>query len=425
MRVCVVGSGAVGSLFAANLAQLDDVEVWAYDLSQPHVDAINANGLRLIGAERGRRARAGDDRSIRAASLRVRHRRDEGDAHRGSDCGDGACILGRRGGVGTERDRQRGGHRRARLTGHTRNHVPGREDPRAGCRAVGRQRRYDARPVRAESGHGRRDRATRRPPARVAACRRRRWPMRAQPSGARSSSTRRRIPSERSPVSRMGACASARTCAALVSGLVDEGKAVAAAQGIMLDADPEDLIDHAARPDVAYDHKASMLQDVEARRRDRDRLPERRDRALRPRARRADSAERCESQHSSRDWRTHGSTTERRARAALRQRSRRDGQRTSSMRSSSRGASTRDSKVRSRTCPDSRSSIATPTSSCRPTESRASSSRPKRGTSASTGRRRSSRCSTIAPASTWRRPGSRRGLEARRRLRARLRDGGA
>jgi len=48
--------------------------------------------------------------------------------------------------------------------------------------------------------------------------------------------------------------------------LVDEGKAVAAAQGIELDADPEELIDHAARPDVAYDHKASMLQDVEARR---------------------------------------------------------------------------------------------------------------------------------------------------------------
>src|SRR5205814_8008152 len=52
----------------------------------------------------------------------------------------------------------------------------------------------------------------------------------------------------------------------LVSSLVDEGKAVAAAQGIELDADPEELIDHAARPDVAYDHKASMLQDVEARR---------------------------------------------------------------------------------------------------------------------------------------------------------------
>jgi 2-dehydropantoate 2-reductase len=51
-----------------------------------------------------------------------------------------------------------------------------------------------------------------------------------------------------------------------VSGLVDEGKAVAEAQGIELDEDPETLIDYAARPEVAYDHKASMLQDVEARR---------------------------------------------------------------------------------------------------------------------------------------------------------------
>ena len=50
MRICVVGCGAVGSLFAANLANLEDVEVWAYDLSQEHVDAINANGLRLSGA---------------------------------------------------------------------------------------------------------------------------------------------------------------------------------------------------------------------------------------------------------------------------------------------------------------------------------------------------------------------------------------
>jgi 2-dehydropantoate 2-reductase len=52
----------------------------------------------------------------------------------------------------------------------------------------------------------------------------------------------------------------------LVSALVAEGRAVADAQGIVLDADPEELIDYAARPEVAYDHKASMLQDVEARR---------------------------------------------------------------------------------------------------------------------------------------------------------------
>jgi 2-dehydropantoate 2-reductase len=39
---------------------------------------------------------------------------------------------------------------------------------------------------------------------------------------------------------------------------------VAAAMGITLDSDPEALIDHAA--EVAYDHRASMLQDALAHR---------------------------------------------------------------------------------------------------------------------------------------------------------------
>jgi len=49
MKVCIVGCGAIGSLFAARLGRLDDVEVWAYDLDRAHVDAINKNGLRLTG----------------------------------------------------------------------------------------------------------------------------------------------------------------------------------------------------------------------------------------------------------------------------------------------------------------------------------------------------------------------------------------
>ena len=49
MRVCIVGCGAVGSLFAAHLATLEEVEVWAYDVVEEHVAAINANGLRLTG----------------------------------------------------------------------------------------------------------------------------------------------------------------------------------------------------------------------------------------------------------------------------------------------------------------------------------------------------------------------------------------
>ena len=49
MKICIVGCGAIGSLFAAHLAKLEKVEVWAFDLDGAHVDAINANGLRLSG----------------------------------------------------------------------------------------------------------------------------------------------------------------------------------------------------------------------------------------------------------------------------------------------------------------------------------------------------------------------------------------
>lgn len=49
-RVCIVGAGAIGGLFAAHLAQLPELEVWVFDPAQAHVDAINATGLHVIGA---------------------------------------------------------------------------------------------------------------------------------------------------------------------------------------------------------------------------------------------------------------------------------------------------------------------------------------------------------------------------------------
>ena len=49
MKICVIGCGAIGSLFAAHLARLEDVEVYAYDLNRDHVDAINEKGLRISG----------------------------------------------------------------------------------------------------------------------------------------------------------------------------------------------------------------------------------------------------------------------------------------------------------------------------------------------------------------------------------------
>jgi 2-dehydropantoate 2-reductase len=48
-RVLVVGCGAIGALFAAHLAQSDGLEVWAYDASAEHVDAIQRDGLRITG----------------------------------------------------------------------------------------------------------------------------------------------------------------------------------------------------------------------------------------------------------------------------------------------------------------------------------------------------------------------------------------
>ena len=50
MKICVIGCGAVGSLFAAHLAKGEEAEIWAYDVWKEHTDAIRKNGLRLSGA---------------------------------------------------------------------------------------------------------------------------------------------------------------------------------------------------------------------------------------------------------------------------------------------------------------------------------------------------------------------------------------
>jgi 2-dehydropantoate 2-reductase len=50
MRICIIGCGAVGSLFAAHLAKAGDVEVWAYDVWREHIEAIRKSGLKLSGA---------------------------------------------------------------------------------------------------------------------------------------------------------------------------------------------------------------------------------------------------------------------------------------------------------------------------------------------------------------------------------------
>ncbi|HEX8836371.1 MAG TPA: 2-dehydropantoate 2-reductase [Candidatus Acidoferrum sp.] len=50
VRVCIVGCGAIGGIFAAHLARVEEVEVHAYDVNKEHIRAIHERGLRLSGA---------------------------------------------------------------------------------------------------------------------------------------------------------------------------------------------------------------------------------------------------------------------------------------------------------------------------------------------------------------------------------------
>ncbi len=265
MRIAVVGCGAVGSLFAANLAQLDDVEVWAYDLAQDHVDAINDHGLRLSGAGEvvGRLQATSDPAELPACDFGLVATKSMHTEPAIAACArafaDGA-VCSVQNGVGNEEVIAEHVDRVIRGTtfpagrilepGHVQWDVKGET-------TIGP---YEPRPAPMEEVERLADACTRAglPTTAVADARGPQWRKlifnaATNPVGALTRLSHGRV-CERPPLRR------------LVTALVDEGKAVVAAQEIELDADPEELIDHAAKPDVAYDHKASMLQDVEARR---------------------------------------------------------------------------------------------------------------------------------------------------------------
>jgi len=50
VKICIVGCGAIGSIFGAHLARLAEVEVHAYDVWTQHTRAIRERGLRISGA---------------------------------------------------------------------------------------------------------------------------------------------------------------------------------------------------------------------------------------------------------------------------------------------------------------------------------------------------------------------------------------
>jgi 2-dehydropantoate 2-reductase len=255
----------VGSLFAASLAQLDDVEVWAYDVSEAHVAAINENGLRLTGVgELVGRLRATTDPSelpacdfgivatkcmhTGAAVAATAHAFREG------------SVASVQNGVGNEEAIAERVERVIRGTTFPAGKVlePGLIDWEVkGDTTIGP---FEPSPAPMEQVE-----------RLAAACTRAGMPTEAV-SDARGPQWRKLIfNAATNPIGALTGLTHGQVCEdtalrRFVSGLVNEGKAVAAAQGIELDQDPEEMIDYAARPDVAYAHKASMLQDVEAKR---------------------------------------------------------------------------------------------------------------------------------------------------------------
>jgi 2-dehydropantoate 2-reductase len=264
VRICIVGCGAVGSLFAANLAAAGEAEVWAFDVSRAHVDAINEHGLRLSGAGDvvGRPRATSDATELPACDFgivatKAMHTRGalEATAHAFAE----GYVATVQNGLGNEET----------IAGFVPRVIRGTTFPAGKILEPGHVQ-WD---VKGDTTFGPYDDAT--PLEEVerlaGVCTRAGMPTHAV-ADARGPQWRKVIfNASTNPIGALTGLTHGRVCErpdlrALVSGLVDEGKAVAAAQSIVLDADPEELIDHAAKPEVAYGHKASMLQDVEAKR---------------------------------------------------------------------------------------------------------------------------------------------------------------
>ena len=263
MRVGVVGCGAVGSLFAANLALLDDVEVVAYDVSPEHVAAINRDGLRLSGAgEVHAQLRATADPDELAGcdygivAVKSLHTAEAIAATAHAFAGGAVCSV------------QNGAGNEELIAEHVEQVIRGTTFPAGRVLGPG----HVAWDVKGDTWLGPfepRPAPFERVQELAAVLTRAGLPARALPDARGAQWTKLIFNAATNPLGALTRLTHGRVCELeptrrLVSGLVHEGVAVAEAQGIVLDGDPDAMVDHAAA--VAYDHRASMLQDVLARR---------------------------------------------------------------------------------------------------------------------------------------------------------------
>jgi 2-dehydropantoate 2-reductase len=264
MRIAVIGCGAVGSLFAASLGTLEEVEVWAYDPWREHVDAINAHGLRLSGAGEvvGRVRATSDPAELPPADLGIV-------ATKSMHTSAALAAVAHAFAHGAVCSVQNGAGNEELIAEHVREVIRGTTFPAGHVIEpghVGWDTKGDTHIGPFEPSPAPMDKVE----ALADACTRAGMPTHAL-ADARGAQWRKLI---FNAASNAIAALTGRThgqvaeppTRELAWAVMAEGKAVADAQGITLDMSPEELFDHAARRDIAYGHKPSMLQDVEARR---------------------------------------------------------------------------------------------------------------------------------------------------------------
>ena len=262
MRIALIGCGAVGSLFAANLGTLDDVEVWAYDPWREHVDAINADGLRLSGAGEvvGRVRATADPTELPACELGIvatKSMHTSAAIAATANAFEQGAVCSVQNGAGNEE----------LIAEHVREVIRGTTFPAGHILEpghVGWDVKGDTDIGPFEPSPAAMDKVE----ALADTCTRAGMPTHAL-ADARGAQWRKLIFNAASnPIAALtgrthGQVAEPPT-RELALAVMAEGRAVSDAQGIVLDRSPEELFDHAARKDVAYTHRPSMLQDVEA-----------------------------------------------------------------------------------------------------------------------------------------------------------------
>lgn len=264
MRVCVIGCGAIGSLFAANLATLEDVEVWAYDLDAEHVRAINERGLRLtgVGDVLSKPHATSDAAQLPRCDYGIvatKSMHTQAAVHACSHAfDDRSAVCSVQNGIGNEET----------IAQDVRHVIRGTTFPAGRLLEPG----IVSWDVKGDTWIGPFE-PSGTPMEMVlllaAALTRSGMNTIALEDARGAQWTKLIFNAATNCLGALTGLTHGRVCEDpglrhVAHGLVDEGKAVAGALGISLDHDPEEMIDRSVK--VAYEHKASMLQDVESRR---------------------------------------------------------------------------------------------------------------------------------------------------------------